>query len=313
MDYAIEIENLKKDFKSKGAVTHALRGLSIRIKKGEIFGLLGPNGAGKTTTLFILSTLVTPTSGTARVMGHDVLREPVKVRSITGLCMGGTSFLWDMTPREILKYYALLFGMDSQKRKERIDKLVKDLGIEKFQDSDFYTLSTGMRQKVAVAKSLLNEPEVLLLDEPTAGLDVEVAIKIREYVAEMVKETGMTVILTSHHLYEVEKLCRQIAIIDEGRLVTKGNVKDIRTELKFPNIAYFCLDKTSELNFLRKMKGVYGYEVKADGVFIRIDQKAEVVTSIISELEKRRYRILDMEVKKPSLEDMFLEIVRGEG
>ena len=125
MEYAIEIDNLKKDFREGGVVTHALGGVSLKIRKGEIFGLLGPNGAGKTTMLHILSTLILPTSGKATILGHDILKEPVKIRSITGTCMGATSFLWDMTPREILKYYALLFGLKSDKRKQRIEELIK--------------------------------------------------------------------------------------------------------------------------------------------------------------------------------------------
>ncbi len=310
MDYAIEIENLKKDFKEGGVVTHALRGLNMKIRKGEIFGLLGPNGSGKTTTIHILSNLITPTSGTARVLGHDVLEEPEKVRAISGMCMGGTQFLWDMTPREILKYYALLFGLRSDERKARIERLVKDLGITKFQNMQFYMLSTGMKQKVAVAKSLLNDPQVLFLDEPTSGLDVEVAIMIKEYISGLAKDKGVTVILTSHHLFEVEELCREVAIIDEGRLVTKGSITDIKTQMRFPDIAYFCLDRLTGLEFLDGIDGVHGYEIKAGGVFIKVDKNSEVISHLISELKERQFRIRDMELKKPSLEDVFLKIVR---
>jgi len=310
MEYAIEMENLKKTFYHGGSATQALRGMSLKIRKGEIFGLLGPNGSGKTTTIHILSTLITPDSGTARVLGHDILKESGRVRSISGLCMGGTQFLWDMTPREILKYYGLLFGIKAEERKTRIERLLKDLEITKFQDTQFYILSTGMRQKVAVAKALLNEPEVLFLDEPTAGLDVEIAIMIRKYISDLVKETGATVILTSHHLYEVEELCSEIAIIDEGRLVTKGSITNIRTQMRFPDIAYFCLDRVEGLQFLNKMKGVRGYEIKAGGVYVKVDKSPDALAGLISELKKRRFRIMDMELKKPSLEDVFLKIVK---
>jgi ABC-2 type transport system ATP-binding protein len=310
MEYAIEIENLKKTFYEDGSTTRALRGISLKMRKGEIFGLLGPNGAGKTTTLHILSSLIIPTSGTARILGHDILEEPVKIREITGLCMGATSFLWDMTPREILRYYSLLYGLKSGQRKERIEKLVKDLEITRFQNMKFYMLSTGMKQKVAVAKSLLNEPQVLLLDEPTAGLDVEVGMYIRKYIADLVKEKGTTVILTSHKLAEVEELCKEIAIIDSGKIVTRGTVDDIRTQARFPSVAYFCLDRDSGLEFLKKMKGVRGYEVKAGGVYVKVEQNADVIQNLISEFKRRGYRIREMEVKKPSLEDVFLKIVK---
>jgi ABC-2 type transport system ATP-binding protein len=310
MEYAIEIDNLKKTFTEEGITTQALRGISLKIPKGQIYGLLGPNGAGKTTTLHILSTLITPTSGTATILGHDILKEPEKIREITGKCMGATSFLWDMTPKEILKYYSLLFGLGSAKRKERVETLIKDLEITKFQNAKFGALSTGMKQKVAVAKSLLNEPKVLFLDEPTNGLDVEIAIYIRKYIADLVKEKGMTVILTSHRLSEVEELCEQIAIIDDGKIVTKGSIADVRTQVRFPNIAYFCLDRDSGLEFLGKIKGVHGYDVKAGGVYVKVDQDADIIIDIISELKKRDYKIMEMELKKPSLEDVFLKIVR---
>ena len=310
--HAIEISGLRKTFRSGKTVTNALNGIDLKIGEGQIFGLLGPNGAGKTTTIHILSTLVKPTSGTARVFGVDILDDPVKIRSMTGICMGGTHFLWDMTAREILNYYGMLYGLDSRTRRERIGTLVEDLGIAKFSDEEFFTLSTGMKQKVAVAKSLLNEPKLLLLDEPTSGLDVEVAIMIRKYIAGLVRDKGMTVILTSHHLYEVEELCKEIAIIDEGSIISQGSIKQIRKDLKFPDVAYFYLDRYTDLGFLKKIRGVYNYQVKVDGLFVSIKPDASVVSELILSLKKRKFSIIDMEVKKPSLEDVFMEIVSKE-
>jgi ABC-2 type transport system ATP-binding protein len=132
---------------------------------------------------------------------------------------------------------------------------------------------------------------------------------IRKYIADLVKKTGLTVILTSHHLYEVEELCKDIAIIDEGKIIAHGSIKDIRRKLKFPDIAYFYLDKYDNLEFLNKLKGVHGYEVKVDGLFVKIDPGAGVVAELIVALKKRRFSIIDMEVKKPSLEDVFMKIV----
>jgi ABC-2 type transport system ATP-binding protein len=313
MEYAIEIEGLKKDFREGKEITHAVNGISLKIRRGEIFGLLGPNGSGKTTIINILSNLVTPDSGSVNILGNDILENPEMARSLCGVCAGGTSFLWDMTPREILNYYSLLFGLKSSVRKERVEKLIKDLGIAKFQNSEFNILSTGMKQKVAVAKSLLNDPGVLLLDEPTAGLDVEVAISIRKYIENIVEEKGTTVILTSHQLYEVEEMCNEIAIIDEGRLIAKGTIPDIRKRMKFPSVAYFCLDRTKGLDFLGKMKGVHGYDVEGGGVFVNIDPGTDVACKIIAELKRRGVGIIDMEIKKPTLEEVFLKIVRKGG
>jgi ABC-2 type transport system ATP-binding protein len=186
--HAIEISGLKKIFKDKGLVTQALKGIDLNIKKGQAFGLLGPNGAGKTTLIYILCNLLLPTSGQARVLGFDVVRESNEVKKRSGICMGGTHFYWDLRPREILNYFGRLYGLNSSTREKNINILIKRLGIQKFGNKEFGRLSTGMRQKVAVAKSLLNDPEVLFLDEPTAGLDVEVALDVRNFILECARE-----------------------------------------------------------------------------------------------------------------------------
>ncbi|MBI5061535.1 MAG: ABC transporter ATP-binding protein, partial [Candidatus Aenigmarchaeota archaeon] len=198
--YAIETKNLKKDFKDGKETVHAVRGIDLRVEKNQVYGLLGPNGAGKTTTIFMLSTLLLPTSGSAKVLGYDAVKEKNVVRGKVGLCVGATEFYWIMKPAEILDYYARLYGIPKDERKERAKKLMEELDINWYADKTFGQMSTGMRQKLAFAKSLINNPEVLFLDEPTIGLDVEAAISVRKYILKLVKERGMTVILTSHHL-----------------------------------------------------------------------------------------------------------------
>ncbi|MEE9405891.1 MAG: ABC transporter ATP-binding protein [Candidatus Aenigmarchaeota archaeon] len=301
---------MKKNIRERGKDTWAVRGIDLKIKKGEIYGFLGPNGAGKSTTIFMLSTLLAPTSGKARVMGLDVFREAHKVRERIGICIAGTKFYYDLTARESLNYFGMLFGLDGKKRKQKIDELIRAIGITPFKDNYFKDLSTGMRQKLAIAKSLINTPDVLFLDEPTAGLDVEVAKDMRKYISDISKETGMTVLLTSHQLYEVEEMCRRIGIINKGKIVAEGDIKSIRKRMGFPDVVRLYLDRYTGLRFLENLKGVLDWEVN-DGLRIEAISSPSAVPEIIRALSKRRYNVLDMEVTKASLEDMFMKIVGG--
>lgn len=310
--FAIETSGIRKGFKEKEGMFWALSGINLKIKKNQVFGLLGPNGAGKTTLIHILSTILLPNSGTASVLGYDVVRDKEEVRDRIGICMGGTYFYWDMTPREILKYYGMLMGLDSFQRRKRSDKLIRDLGITRFQHKNFGDLSTGMKQKVAIAKSLLNEPEVLFLDEPTAGLDVEIALNIRNYILDLIDQEVMTVVLTSHHLGEVEEMCKRIAIINKGKLVTTGDINKIRNELKTPDIIHVYLSDYRNLEFIRKIDGVLNYTV-GNGLFISVDSGLKRMDSIVRNLESRGKKVKDIEIRKASLEDVFLTIVGEKG
>ena len=308
MEYAVEVSGLKKRFGSKKKPVWALKGIDLRIREGEIFGLLGPNGAGKTTAIYILTTLLTPTAGKAFVLGRDVLKEPMEVRSSSGLCMAGTMIYYDLNPRENLEYHGRLLGMDKAWRRRNAEWLIEALEIKPFEKVNFADLSTGMRQKVAVAKSLLNDPKVLFLDEPTAGLDVEVAADIRAFIMDIVRERKMTVILTSHQLYEVEEMCRRIAVIDKGKMVAEGGISEIRKSMGFPDIIRLSLDRYGSMDFLKDIRGVLDAEV-CDGLVIQTESGIRVLEDVLKALRKRGYRVRDMEVRKADLKDMFLKIV----
>lgn len=304
---AIEISGIRKSFRESGQSFWALKGIDLRIRKGQAFGLLGPNGAGKTTLIYILSTLLTPTSGTARVLGYDVTRESNEVKKRIGICMGGTHFYWDFRPGEILTYYGRLYGMSKTSIQKNTQSLMKSLGILKFQDRKFSDLSTGMRQKVAVAKSLLNDPEVLFLDEPTAGLDVEVALDVRNFILDLIQERDMTVLMTSHQMGEVEHMCRRIAIINKGKLLKDGKIDEIKDSLKIHDIIHVYLDSYGDLEFLKKVPGVVHYGV-SNGLYITVDSANKRIEKVLAALRKRR-KVLDIEVRKLSLEEVFLTLV----
>lgn len=309
--HVLETHGICKTFRQKREKINALKDVDIKVEKGEIFGLLGPNGAGKTTLINILTTLITPTSGTAEIMGFDLLKQPNEVRENVGLCYGGSRFQWDFTPIEILNYYGMLLGLGRQERERRIKSLLKDLDITKFVGKKYYALSTGMKQKVAIAKSLLNDPPIVFMDEPTIGLDVDVSIDVRNYLRRLAKNTGKTIVLTSHNMHEVEVLCESVALIHRGRIIEHGKISDIKKKLKFPDTIYLQVDG-KDAKFLRSIKGVRKIFRNENGVFIETHDTQDVLERMMSGLKKRKIRIQDIEVRKATLEDAFLKIVGDE-
>lgn len=308
---AIAVKNLKKSFYSGKRRKYSVNGINLSIKSGRIYGFLGPNGAGKTTTIFMLSTLLLPTSGKAEILGFDMVEESAEIRKRIGLCTGGAKFYINMKPAEILNYYGMMQGMGSIRRHDRIEELIKKLKMEPFRNKLFSDLSTGMKQKVALAKALIAEPDVLFLDEPTNGLDVEAAFDIRNYIRDYVRETGMTTLLTSHHLYEVEDLCRKIAIIDRGRIVAEGGIESVKSRFNLPDIAKLMLDSYNGLESIKDLPFVYSYEVNENGLFVKLQKGSDSIISLMHILKTGyKKKILDLEIRKASLEEVFMKIVR---
>jgi len=223
----IEVKNLKKTFKSRKTVVEALKGISFSAKTGEIFGLLGANGAGKTTTLRILSTMLTPTEGDAIVDGFNIIKEPVKVRGAIGFLSTETGVYEKLTPEDTLMFFGRLAGMEDKLIKERMNYLFKTLGLEKDRTRLAGGFSTGMKQKLNIARALIHDPSVIIFDEPTNGLDVITAKTVTDFLKEMRNE-GKTVIISTHILNVVEKLCENTAIIDKGQIIAKGTVEELK-------------------------------------------------------------------------------------
>lgn len=222
----IEVKGLTKSFKE----VEALKNVSFNVPKGEVLGLLGENGAGKTTTLRILATMLKPTSGTAILSGNDILKNQQAVRKEIGILFGGESGLYDrLTARENIAYYGELNDMGKDEIKERIEYLVKILDMEEYIDRRVGKFSKGMKQKVAIARSIVHNPPIMLFDEPTSGLDVTAARTIHSFIDECRKE-GKTVIFSSHSMVEVEKLCERVAIIHKGKIVEEGLIEDLKTK-----------------------------------------------------------------------------------
>ena len=224
----IQVEGLTKIFhdNKRGKVV-AVNHLEFNCQKGKIFGLLGPNGAGKTTTLRILATMMQPTDGKAKINGFDVVKKPHEVRKQIGFLSGETGLYDRFTPRETLKFFGKINGMENKAIDKKMDDIFHTLNMENFKDVRVDKLSTGMKQKLSIARCILHDPSVLILDEPTVGLDIITARTVTDYVKEF-KKQGKCIIYSTHIMREAEKLCDTIGIIHHGKLLANGTLGELK-------------------------------------------------------------------------------------
>jgi sodium transport system ATP-binding protein len=232
----IHVEKLCKSFLDyqRGWVS-AVRDVSFDCRPGEIFGLLGPNGAGKTTTLRILSTVLKPTGGRAIVAGHDVVAEPQAVRSSIGYMSASTGIYDRMTAWELVEYFGRLYGLPPDHLHERMEKIFDWLKMDDFRDVLGSKMSTGMRQKVSIARTIVHDPPVLIFDEPTSGLDVLVQRVVLQKILEL-RDLGKTIVFSTHSMHEVEKLCERVAIIHKGELQAMGTPRELLERFDQPDL-----------------------------------------------------------------------------
>ncbi len=224
----ISVQNLKKTFydKKRGPI-RAVDGVTFSVKAGEIYGLLGLNGAGKTTTLRMLATMLRPDEGTISINGQDAVTHPERVRAQIGFLTGSTGLYWRLTPREIMTYFGWLSGMPGDLIKQRSADLIARLGLEEFVDRRVDKLSSGQKQRASIARTLIHDPPVLILDEPTIGLDVITSRAIVDFIADA-KSRGKSVILSTHIMHEAAKLCDRIGIIHAGKIRSEGTLEQFR-------------------------------------------------------------------------------------
>jgi sodium transport system ATP-binding protein len=224
----IEVRNLCKVFPGrKGGEVRAVAGISFCCQPGQIYGLLGANGAGKTTTLRMLATILEPTDGTAVVCGYDVVEEPEKVRAKVGFLSTATALYPRLTARELVQYFGRLNGLDESTLNARVDAIFDRLDMNGFRDRRCDKLSTGMKQKTSIARTLVHDPPVMIFDEPTLGLDIMTARTITGFIREC-RDLGKTVVFSTHIMREVEKLCDVIGIIQGGKLLAEGTLEQLR-------------------------------------------------------------------------------------
>lgn len=223
----IEVKNLIKEF---NGVT-ALDSISLRVNEGEVFAYLGPNGAGKTTTINILATLLKPTTGKATVAGYDVTKDDMEIRRLIGYLPEDFGLYPSLTVYENLNFAAGLYRINKNERKDKIGELLEFFDLREKKDVLAYTLSKGMKQKVGIARAMINNPEILFLDEPTSGLDPGMAREVLKMILRL-KEGGKTILMATHLLARAEQVCDSIALIDKGKILCAGKISDIKTKLK---------------------------------------------------------------------------------
>ena len=242
----IEVHDLSKRFPDlqQGEIV-ALDGVRFDVAPGEVFGLLGPNGAGKTTCLRILSTILTPTAGTASIDGRDIVDDPDGVRARIGFLSGSTGLYDRMTARETVEYFGRLYGLGEDRLSASIERIFSTLSMNEFADTLNSRLSTGMRQKVSIARALVHDPPVLIFDEPTTGLDVLVARAVLDTVATL-RDEGKCIIYSTHIMREAERLCDRLAIIHRGRILAAGSQRDLLEASEQPDLEEHFFDLVSQ-------------------------------------------------------------------
>jgi len=301
-------------------VTVALDKVNIKIRPGELFGLLGPNGSGKTTTIKCLSTILIPDEGTAIVNGFDIQKETSMVRASLGMVVGGERTLyWKLTARDNLMYFASLYKMHRRHAKKRIEELLETMQLSDRADERLEDYSTGMRQKVAIARALLHDPPILLLDEPTLGLDPNFARQIRNQIRELSEKQGKTVLLTTHYMDEADQLCDRVAFINNGKIVavdTPNRLKAMVKEKELVEVTVYSppagIEKhiRSLLPDAEVVKLIPGDEDEGNPSRIKIigGTAEEHVGTIIDALRQKNIRIGSLNVGVPTLEDVFIKL-----
>jgi ABC-2 type transport system ATP-binding protein len=313
MTLAIQAEGITKTFRSGWRGKNrklALKGVDLQIEQGEIFGILGPNGAGKTTLLSILSTLLLPDQGKVQVLGINGLRDGHRIRERVNISSGNANFLWSLTVQENLHFYGMLYGLVGKGRQNKVKTLISLFDLEEHRDVPFDRLSTGMKQRLSLAKSLLNDPEVLFLDEPTVGLDPSVSIWFRDQIRSIQKEKGMTVLLTTHNMREAEYLCHRIAFLKSGEILTIGTAESLKKMVRMGDtVRIEFRGKILEEELLR-MDGVINYSIQNDLCEVIVDEGEIRLGPLIALFAQSGAQVKRVSLGQTDLEDVFIEFAK---
>jgi ABC-2 type transport system ATP-binding protein len=314
MALAIRTEEIFKTFRSgwwRKREKEVLKGINLQIEEGEIFGILGPNGAGKTTLLSILSTLLLPDRGKVQILGIDGLQNGHRIREKVNISSGNANFLWSMTVKENLHFYGMLYGLKGNRRKEKVEALISLFNLEEHRDVSFDRLSTGMKQRLSLAKSLLNDPSVLFLDEPTVGLDPSVSIWIREQIRSIQKEKGMTVLLTTHNMKEAEYLCGRIAFLKEGEILAMGSAEALKRMVRIGDRVRIEFEGRISEDEILRTEGVINYSISGGLCEIIVDEGEKRLGPLVAQLSQGGVQIKKVTLGQTDLEDVFIEFTKS--
>ncbi|HLC46242.1 MAG TPA: ABC transporter ATP-binding protein [Candidatus Nanoarchaeia archaeon] len=298
---AISIKNLHKAYGSLIAVD----GISFDVHEGELFGFLGPNGAGKTTTINILTGLATPTVGSVKIYGNDVVKDYREARALIGLAPQEYNFDVFITPMQCLRIVGGYYGMEKRALERRSKELLSLLGLWSKRDARIKDLSGGMKRCLTIARALIHDPKIIILDEPTAGVDVELRRRLWKLFTDL-KRQGKTVILTTHYIEEAERLCDHIAVMNKGMVVAIDNKQQL-----INSFAKYTISVTVRKAVKKLPKSFSVYDYKKDGakLFVFIEHKRKLM-DILDAFRKARILIEDISVNKDNLEDIFVELTK---
>jgi len=299
--YALEIKNLRKTYKNG---VEALKGISLKVEEGDFFALLGPNGAGKSTLIGIISSLVNATSGETLVFGTSVQKDRSKAMAQIGLVPQELNFNQFEKPMEIVVNQAGYYGIPREIALVRAEKYLKQLDLWDKAQKTSRTLSGGMKRRLMIARAMVNEPRLLILDEPTAGVDIEIRRSMWEFVKD-INSHGTTVILTTHYLEEAESLCRNIAIIDHGDIIKDTDMKSLLATL---DVETFILDLRESIDYCPAVDGI-DIVVRDDKTLEASLPKQKSLNNLFSELERQGIHVLSMRNKANRLEELFMKLV----
>ena len=292
----------------------AVDGLSFEVTEGEVFGLLGPNGAGKTTTIRLLTCLISPTNGSAKVCGFEVTQEPAKVRKLVGILTENPCLYERLTTYENMDFFAQAYGVSvEQERSERIRELLEFFDLWDMKAQRVAHLSKGMKQKLAMARALVHKPQVLMLDEPTAGLDPESAIEVRTMISRLSDLERRTILLSTHRLEDAEKLCDRVMIVNRGRMITNGPPESLRRRTAQPVLEVALKNDGTELaDVIRNIASVKAFSMSnPKRLMITLDNPESATPEVVEAIVRAGGRILSVRVLAPSLEDVYLQRVKG--
>ena len=299
MKNAIEITNLKKVY--EGGMK-ALNGISFDIPKGSFYGILGPNGAGKTTTIGILTGLIKITGGQAKILGYDVVENFREARKRVGLAPQELNFDVFFSIEELLIMQGGYYGLPYKVAKERTRLMLNQFGLEKKRKSKARELSGGMKRRVQIAKALIHDPPIIILDEPTAGVDIELRHMLWDYLREL-NSGGKTILLTTHYIEEAEKLCDTVSIIDDGKIIVSGTPKSLIQKYGMPGLEIKINKDIEQLDL-----SPFNFNLVDKKIFVETKDPEKNMAKVIEMIDDYNVRVEEIKISKSSLEEVFLEL-----
>ena len=305
MEHAIEVKDLTKNYGEITAVNH----INFEVRKGEIFGFLGPNGAGKTTTIRILTGVIKPDGGSATIMGYNIFKETLKAKQIISVVPEMANAYIDFTAWQNLMFIGELYGVPKKERQERARRLLKEFGLYERRNHLARGFSKGMKQKLILGMALLTEPQVLFLDEPTTGLDVESARRIRDTIRQRNRD-GTTIFLSTHNMEEASQLCDRIAIINHGKIAAIDNPENLRMKSSGLKSVEVSFNKPVSANELSKISNVTEAKKVGDKIRLYTDEPHSVINSLIDYTRSKGLTVISLNTLAPTLEDVFIKLIK---